>query len=68
MDYSRFCPLFNNIFVFFLSAFIQYNLETKEETKRRMLTMLENISGKMAEQQLSLTKVKYTQNELEMYQ
>lgn len=55
-------------FFFFRSAFMEHNLETKQDTKIRMLTMLENISLKITDQQISLTKLKHTQNELDMYQ
>lgn len=47
---------------------MQNNLETKEETKSRMFTMVENVTNKIADQQIALTKLKYTQNEFDMYQ
>lgn len=42
--------------------------ESKEETKRRMCGMLDNISEKLADHHISQTKYKYAQQELEMYQ
>lgn len=46
---------------------MKQNLATKEETKRRMLSMFDNIAMKIAEQQVSLTKLKYTQSELDFF-
>lgn len=46
---------------------MQQSFETKEETEKRMLNMLDNVAITLAETEICLTKIKYTQNELNLY-
>ncbi|XP_018565896.1 uncharacterized protein LOC108906935 [Anoplophora glabripennis] len=50
------------------NAYTQMSREGKEETKRRMCGMLDNISEKLAEHHIAQTKYKYAQQEQKIYQ
>ncbi|KAJ8924466.1 hypothetical protein NQ315_007263 [Exocentrus adspersus] len=50
------------------SIFLQMNREGKEQMKRRLCGMLDDISEKLAEHHIAQTKLKYAQQELELYQ
>lgn len=43
-------------------------IDSKEDVRRRMYAVLEEMSTKTADHQISLTKLKYTQHELQTYQ
>ncbi|KAJ8935691.1 hypothetical protein NQ314_012690 [Rhamnusium bicolor] len=50
------------------SVYLHMSRESKEETKRRMCGMLDNISAKLADHHIAQTKLKYAQQELELHQ
>ncbi|CAH1155470.1 unnamed protein product [Phaedon cochleariae] len=50
------------------SLYLEHNIEAKEESKKRMCTMLDDIATKFADQQIFLTQMKYVEQEIETHE